>query len=334
MKRGYIIALNIGYWLFMWMLITILYIASQINADNGPNILNLITLMGSFILVPSVISFYGSYFILFQNFVAKAGAPKLILLSIGLTILSSLVGLLSVYSSLITTQAMVELGVISFLWSSFNALIGFILRSFISWFTDLKVKEELTRKTVMLELEMVKLKLDPHFLFNTINNIDVLIETDPEKASEYILKLSSILRFYLYKTSDSRIKLTEEIKYIHEYVDLQKIRTSNKNFVHLTIEGNPNGKEISPMIFIPFIENAFKHSTNKKLDTIEIHFDIKTNEILFQCKNNWSKPGPEKTTGVGNKMITNRLNLIYENAYSLNTKVSEEHYIVDLKIPV
>lgn len=230
-------------------------------------------------------------------------------------------------------EAFLEVGLISFFLNGFNAFIGFVLHSFISWFTDLKEKEELGKKTQLLELEMIKLKLDPHFLFNTINNIDVLIETDSEKASEYIIKLSSILRFYLYKSSHSLINLSDELNYIKEYLELQKLRTSNKDYVQLTIQGNPAFKEIPPMLFIPFIENAFKHASNKKRNSIEINILIEDEWVNFTCINKVNDQG-KTPKGIGNQLVEDRLQLLYGNSYDLNRTVLENRYIVNLKLPL
>ncbi|MEM6299749.1 MAG: histidine kinase [Bacteroidota bacterium] len=217
--------------------------------------------------------------------------------------------------------------------NGFNVSVGFILHSFISWFTDVREKEALSQKTKSLELEMLKLKLDPHFLFNKINNIDVLIEADAKKASEYIIKLSSILRFYLYQSSEQMISLQDELRYIREYVELQKIRTSNEDFVHLIVEGNPDKREIAPMTFIPFIENAFKHSQNKKMSQINIHISILENQVNFSCVN---KVNDAKSTekGIGNHLIEDRLKLIYGERYALHVDHSEENYTINLSIPV
>jgi LytS/YehU family sensor histidine kinase len=313
-----------------------LYVSSQASGVSGPPLYNIFLKILVYVLIPSIISFYGSYFLLFRLFVEKVSKFKFLLFAIALLTMSSLIAALNIFSSIDSVNVLFEVTIMSFLLNSFNALIGFILHSFTSWFTDLKEKEALTEKTKLLELEMLKLKLDPHFLFNTINNIDVLLETDSDKAADYIIKLSSILRFYLYKTADSLINLSDEVKYIQEYIDLQKIRTSNEDFVKLSISGDPESKKIAPMIFIPFIENAFKHSQNKKANTIEIKLTILTTEVHFQCKNPINKTISEENSvkGIGDDLIKSRLNLIYGNRYQLDVNSKGDDYVIDLKVPI
>ena len=130
-----------------------------------------------------------------------------------------------------------------------NGVIGFIFRGFISWYDDLKIKERLQEATHTMELELIKAKLDPHFLFNTINNIDGMMMKDVDLASDYLDKLSTILRFMLYESKAEMIPLSTELEYIQKYIDLQKIRTTNNDFVNYTVEGHPNSRKIPAMLF-------------------------------------------------------------------------------------
>ncbi len=333
MNKIYIALLNIGYWFLLFLLIVVLYIASVINSSSGPSIVDFSTLIIGYLFIPSMLSFYGSYFFLFHLYLKKASKLKLLFYSSLLLVLSSVVALIVVNNIIGSHQALWEVGLLSLFLNGFNAFIGFMMHSFVSWFTDIKEKEELGKRTQALELEMIKLKLDPHFLFNTINNIDVLIETESEKASEYIIKLASILRFYLYKSANSTISLSDELKYIQEYIDLQKIRTSNEDYVQLTIQGNSEHKEIPPMLFIPFIENAFKHTLNKKTSRIEIKVLIENEQVRFTCINKVHAVTSIEG-GIGNRLIEDRLQLIYGNDYELNSTVSEGNYIVNLILPL
>ena len=155
-------------------------------------------------------------------------------------------------------------------------------------------------------MALVKAQLDPHFLFNTINNIDVLILKNATKASEYLNKLSDIMRFMLFETKPTSIKLAKEVEYIEKYIELQKIRTANTRYVNFAIDGNPDERMIAPMVFIPFIENAFKHVTNKKLENaININIRIEDTFVQLACENKFDRHRKVQngSNGLGNDLI-------------------------------
>ena len=151
----------------------------------------------------------------------------------------------------------------------------------------------------------------------------------------YLKKLSDILRFILYETKDDFIPMSVELEYIEKYIELQRIRTSNESYINLSINGKPNESTIAPMVFIPFVENAFKHSSNKKTtDAIEIKFDISSDVIKFSCENYKGKNiSPiQKQSGLGINLIEQRLNLLYKERHTLKIEDSEEKYVVTLTI--
>ena len=186
-----------------------------------------------------------------------------------------------------------------------------------------------------MELALVKSQINPHFLFNTINNIDVLIEKDAVKASAYLNKLSDIMRFMLYETKTEKIPLSKELQYIEKYIDLQRIRTSNPNYVNYTVEGDPCDLMIEPMLFIPFIENAFKHAEGKKAeDAIKIRFSIGHRSIAFDCENRYSVYQLERPdhSGMGNDLIKKRLSLLYPGKHSLDIVTGDGIYKAKLTL--
>lgn len=147
------------------------------------------------------------------------------------------------------------------------------MKGFITWYNDIKTKVELTKKNYEMEIALMKAQINPHFLFNTINNIDGLIQEDSDKASEYLNKLSDIMRFMLYETKTEKIYLAKELAYIGKYIELQKIGTSNPGYVKYEVQGEPANLLVEPMLFIPFIENAFKHTDDKRVENaIKIRF--------------------------------------------------------------
>jgi len=195
----------------------------------------------------------------------------------------------------------------------------------------------LERKTLETQLNLLKTQINPHFLFNTINNIDVLIECDPKVASDYLRKLGDLLRFMLYRVNEEdMIPLTDEIEYLEKYIALQKIRSVNPDFVNFAIEGKPDSVNIAPMIFIVFVENAFKHVGNKKRDnTIELKISISTTKLCFRSRNTIRKSSVdrnEKEGGIGLTSVKQRLDLIYKDKYELDIRTDNGYYETKLQI--
>ncbi|HXD92543.1 MAG TPA: sensor histidine kinase [Bacteroidia bacterium] len=186
-----------------------------------------------------------------------------------------------------------------------------------------------------MELALVKNQINPHFLFNTINNIDVMIAKDAGQASAYLNKLSDIMRFMLYETKTEKIPLSKELTYIEKYIDLQKIRTSNINYVNYHVEGDGGNLVIAPMLFIPFIENAFKHAENKKLDNaVNIKLTLSKEMITFECENKFSESASnnDEQSGLGNELIAKRLQLLYPNKHTLDVSNKNQTYHVKLVV--
>jgi LytS/YehU family sensor histidine kinase len=133
----------------------------------------------------------------------------------------------------------------------------------------------------------------------------------------------------LYETKTEQIPLSKELAYIEKYIELQKIRTANLHYVHYAVEGDPGNLMIAPMLFIPFIENAFKHAENKKMeDAISIKFVIENDKISFNCENHYNKnaeitPG---YSGLGDELINKRLMLIYPGKHFLEVSAENEIY--------
>ena len=143
------------------------------------------------------------------------------------------------------------------------------------------------------------------------------------------------MRFMLYETKTEKIPLTKELTYIEKYIDLQKIRTPNINYINYHVEGDWDNLVIAPMLFIPFIENAFKHSENKKLDNaVNIKLAINKEMIIFECENKYSEGVDNKLeqSGLGNELIAKRLQLLYPNKHTL--EVSNKNLTYSVKLVV
>jgi two-component system LytT family sensor kinase len=332
MKKSIQLMFHLLFWIFSSLLIILgfqlLSLPAMVLGTGGPDIQDQLIVLLITLPIGGCI-FYVSYF--FLDFFVKRPI-RFIWVSI-------------FYAILISVLIMVELhddGDIDFLGVlifSFPILyfntFGFLFKTFIEWINDRKIKAELEKDNITSQLELLKAQINPHFLFNTLNNIDILIQDEPEKASMYLKKLSEILRFMLYESNTDKIPLAEEISYIKKYIELQKIRTSNIDFVELEISGNASNQSIAPMVFIHFIENAFKFATNKKIEkAISIFLDISDKFVKFTCKNhiNESNESGSANSGLGFQLIKKRLDLIYKKAYTINIVQEESWFIVNLEI--
>lgn len=219
----------------------------------------------------------------------------------------------------------------------FCGIIGGAMKGFFLWIEAVYEKRLYEKKHLQSRnaLLLLQAQLNPHFLFNSLNNIDILIEESPKIASEYLKKLSDILRYVLYETKEEETDLSKEIDQIISFIDLQKIRTSNVNYVRFNLTGELKNQKIAPMIFIPFVENAFKHSKNKTIDhAIDIQFDIQGNSVKMICKNYFEPAKIEvvKNEGLGNDSVKQRLNLLYPKEHELIINQSEHWFTVALTI--
>lgn len=217
--------------------------------------------------------------------------------------------------------------------SLFVALLGTIYRFVIDWFKNIDVKKDLKSKNLQSELMLLKSKLNPHLLFNTLNNIDTLIQTSPNRASELLSKLSDLLRYVVYNTEEERIPLNTELSNLMKYVDLEKIRLAYPELVTFSaeIEGEIL---IPPMIFFPFVENAFKHSNlNDKNQKIRISVTENNGLINFECVNSiFESPQKTEFSGIGLELASKRLELLFPRKHELIAQQKENEFIVKLKI--
>lgn len=342
MKRIIVAFLHLLFWLvYLFMMMAISYILFETNEGlQQLNEENTAQLFVALIFLPALISFYFFYFFLFPRFFKQKRYFRAILGGVIISFVSTFLGYLSledIFQSYCMENDQTLQGARLF-FSFINVFCctgALVIRGFSNWFEQVEQKEVLLHKNHEIQLALVKSQLDPHFLFNTINNIDVLILKDAEKASDYLNRLSDIMRFVLYETKTETIPLKQEIAYIEKYIALQKIRTANTTYVQLDIKGDPSNWQIAPVVFIPFIENAFKHCTNKKeKNAITIHIDIKEKTIVFICKNKFQQNSQLKNynNGLGNELIEQRLELLYPQSHQLQVEEKNGYYIVQLSI--
>ena len=204
------------------------------------------------------------------------------------------------------------------------------------WFNYQQEKTLLKTQTLTSELALLRSQINPHFLFNTLNNIDSLVSINPDKASNSIIKLSEIMRYMLYEANVDFVPLDKEIEYLDSFIALQLLRLKNQNFVEFNIDGDIKNKKIPPMLIIPFVENAFKHGRkNVKAPGIIIDIKISSSTYIFEIINYVSNTEPQekdKIGGIGLQNIQRRLELLYKDKYELDVNIEDGKYRVLLKL--
>jgi two-component system LytT family sensor kinase len=347
-KKHVIIALHIAYWLcyilLLAVIVMLIFMQLQLRQKGfQEQHVWLIQLFSVMTIFPAVLSFYTAYVVLMPRFLAQ---KKMLLLSaagLGGAVLSAMItsALLSLFfgQHYETLRGFIEQMVLPMFLSLIHGVLGLILKGFVQWFEENRIKSALLEQNLTMELALIKAQLDPHFLFNTLNNIDVLIEQDSKRASEYLQKLSAIMRFMLYETKSATMPLFTEIAYVEKYLDLQKIRTSNPDFVRFEVLGDAGAWNLASMLFLPFIENAFKFAPHTKHGAaITIRFQIEPQSLVFECNNRCSSivthSAEHSAThgGLGKSLIERRLQLLYPTTHHLEISTTEDMYNVHLKL--
>lgn len=347
MKIRYIFLFHVLYWLlYLLLLLVFLFFLQGVSANrfivSERQLINIITITVPLMVLPAVLSFYFSYHWLFSRYLSQ---KKILALCLGSAIAALLCAGTAMAALHLVTQGdvfrhmhlydlLILLTIIAVL-SILHGVMGLLFKGFIFWYNDIALKEQLQRKNWETEMALVKAKLHPHFLFNTINNIDVLIHKDAAMASGYLNQLSDILRFMLYENNSDQLPLTKELEYIDKYIALQRIRNAHAAFVRYELTGNPDGWMIAPMLFIPFIENAFKYAGYlPQQDAIVIKIAAEADTLTFTCVNMYEDGVHERSEegGIGNALMQQRIALLYPQQHALHFESESGFYSVTLTI--
>ena len=185
------------------------------------------------------------------------------------------------------------------------------------------------------ELQHLHYQLQPHFFFNSLNNIYAMVDVSPEQAKTSIHSLSKLMRYMLYETNMELVPLSKEIEFIKKFIDLMKLRVSDKTEVNYNLPSEETGINIAPLLFISLIENAFKHGVSaSKASQININMTCNDKTVLFTIENdNLPKKTEDKSgSGIGIQNLEKRLKLLYPNRYKFNSKVENDRFLVTLEI--
>ncbi|TYP99737.1 histidine kinase [Tenacibaculum adriaticum] len=222
-------------------------------------------------------------------------------------------------------------------------VIGFTtaIKVTIDYVKNLKKTKRLEKQNLESELSMLKAQLQPHFFFNTLNNLYSLILDKSDRAEETVVKLSEFMSYIIYEGNKKEVYLLNEIKYIQNYIDLEQLRFGNRVGVDFLLTGSIESYKIPPLLLLQFIENLFKHGTDYDLGKVNLYISIEVIDswLTFITKNkksgfkNFTK-GSKIENGIGLKNTKRRLGLLFDNNYEFRINENEIDYEIVLKIPL
>lgn len=222
----------------------------------------------------------------------------------------------------------------NFTHTSLYLLLTVALKFSMDWYEQKKLLQEIQVEKLQAEVNYLRSQVNPHFLFNALNNLYALTLKKSDEAPEVVLKLAELMEYMLYESEDARVPLEKEINYLNNYLELEKIRQGNNADIRLTVTGNMDKCWIPPFLILPLVENAFKHGVNRAVRNAYLFISVNIAEDLeIRIENNKSNnQGPEHNGGIGLLNLRRRLELLYPGKYILETVDGPDKYQVYLKI--
>lgn len=225
--------------------------------------------------------------------------------------------------------------IFTFIIASASTLVTIVT----DWVKQVRERQQLQTQTMASELRFLKSQINPHFLFNTLNNLYALTLKKSDKAPEIVIKLSEMMRYMLYECNEKRVLLSKEVNYIYNYLDLEKLRQGKNVDITFETEGEISDQTIAPLMFIPFLENSFKHGLSNQISKgfVNIRLSAERNKVYFFIENSKAEKLPQKdknrpSGGIGLVNVHRRLNLLYPNSFELNIDDTPTTYAVNLYI--
>jgi two-component system LytT family sensor kinase len=207
------------------------------------------------------------------------------------------------------------------------------------WYANKQAQQILLQDKLQAELKFLKTQIHPHFLFNTLNNLYALTLKKSDLAPAMVLKLSELINYMLYECREDEVLLEKEIKFIHNYIDIERLRYGDKLDIDIRVRGDANGRKIAPLLLLPFTENCFKHGASLELDQSWVKLDIEvlSDRTLFKVENNKVSNGTpsddeRRPRGIGINNAKRRLDLLYPGNHELKIMNGDETFLVILSI--
>lgn len=227
-----------------------------------------------------------------------------------------------------------------FLICLFVGMASTIFKVTTDWLVHQSERKDLESQRLQSELKFLKSQINPHFFFNTLNNLYALTLKKSDLAPEIVLRLSEMMRYMLYESNEKEVSLNKEIAYVKNYLELEKLRQGDKFEINFNLTGKLNDQKIAPLMFIPFLENTFKHGLDNQIKSgfVNIDLDLNQDSVHLEIENS-KPPSVEKkkrsySGGIGLENVKKRLKLLYPKKHELNIvdKPNSFKVLLDIKL--
>jgi sensor histidine kinase YesM len=307
---------------------------------------NLFSAFGTSLLIllfHAVVAYFNNYYLIEKYLLKREYGTYL--LSLLLSIALAFFPIVLIYYVVVLEDSSASQQVWSwrfFLINSFSIGLTVAITTSLKLLKDYYQKERRNKELLKLnnvsELKFLKGQINPHFLFNSLNNLYALSLKKSDSTPDFILKLSGLLRYVLYDSSEGKVGIDKEVEYLENYIDLERIRLSDRGVIELHKKGFFTGKLIEPMLMIPFVENAIKHGINSIANGawVKINLTLEDGVLHFTIENNKPKaenlPLKNQPGGIGIENTKRRLSILYPNSHELSIRENESTYFVSLKV--
>ena len=206
-------------------------------------------------------------------------------------------------------------------------------RSIVDWFRNERFRQQIENERLKTELLFLKSQVNPHFLLNTLNNIYILAYQGSLKTADAVIKLSEMMQYMLYESTDQYVPVSSELHYIRQFIDLQQIRMKETMYLDFSVSGNMEKYRIAPLLLIAFVENIFKHAVlNDKEDPATVRLKIEDGNFIFYSRNKTNNNIKDVSGGIGLSNVKRRMELLYTNKHHFEVIKDETHFSIHLTI--
>lgn len=341
MKRSNVILIHVLFWTIASLIPHIILLVSSPGMPRGLVIYQSVTQL-YYILV-----FYFIYFFISPVTIGSSRKLTTVLIIFGTSVvflfflkLGKVIMVDSRYSLNLTQYGVYSTGhyASDILYIIFYSAFAVLIKLLIRWYDERKAADEKLIQDHKFELELLKAQLNPHFFFNTINNIYSLVLKKSDEAPAALMKMSEIMRYMLYDSKAEKVPLEKELEYLDDYIELQKLRFTDPGFIDYSVKGELDKHQVPPMLLLSFVENAFKHGKKRVTNPgIIIRIDGNERRLNFIVSNyiiETETPEMKDHSGIGLKNIRRRLQLLFPGSHDLTISARDGRYTVNLIIYV